>query len=145
MKVKNVVYPKEFHTDQFIDRKKYRKQLKRTTNLGLILTDSIRRDIIINKKSSELNILTKNGIIDKRNQVERDDGMTNITEREFEQFENRINDKLSNIDSKVDKIPESLDQKIELHFEKMKNTQTKWFIGVLIALLGLAGRIFGIY
>lgn len=68
-----------------------------------------------------------------------------VSKGEFEQYEKRIDEKLSSINNKIDDIPSKLDSKIELHFEKMKNSQMKWFIGVLIALAGLAGRLFGLY
>lgn len=68
-----------------------------------------------------------------------------ISKGEFEQYEKRVDEKLSNINDKIDDIPNKLDNKIELHFEKMKNSQMKWFIGILLALAGLAGRAFGWY
>lgn len=74
------------------------------------------------------------------------DPMTNYIERkEFEQFEKRIDDNLSNINSKLDKLPDQIETKINLSAEKMKNSQMKWFIGIIVSILGLAGRIFGIY
>lgn len=42
-------------------------------------------------------------------------------------------------------ILELVDNKIEANINKMKETQTKWFIVTILAILGLAGRIFGIY
>ncbi|MFA7745092.1 hypothetical protein [Salinicoccus roseus] len=68
-----------------------------------------------------------------------------ITKGEFDQFEKRIDQKLDTIEGKVDGLPERLDDKIKLHFEIMKTSQMKWFIGVSLALAGLAGRVFGLY
>lgn len=140
-----VITPREFHTDEVIKRKKYIEHLKAASGSGLILTDIIKSSVKISTKTSKSNALAKDGIINKRKQVEGVDGMTNITEREFEQFEKRIDDKLSSIESKIDSIPDALDTKIELQFEKMKNTQIKWFIGIILTILGIAGRVFGLY
>ncbi len=68
-----------------------------------------------------------------------------LSKGEFDQFEKRIDQRLDTIEGKVDDLPTRLDDKIKLHFETMKNSQMKWFIGVLIALAGLAGRIFELY
>lgn len=68
-----------------------------------------------------------------------------ITRKEFEQFEKRIDANLQNINDKLDKLPGQIEDKINLSNEKMKNTQMKWFIGIILTLIGLAGRIFGIY
>ncbi|MEK4758540.1 hypothetical protein NSS69_11430 [Macrococcus sp. FSL W8-0367] len=80
------------------------------------------------------------------NSIKEADSMPDFIERkEFEQFEKRIDDNLSNINSKLDKLPDQIETKINLSAEKMKNSQMKWFIGIIVSILGLAGRIFGIY
>lgn len=64
---------------------------------------------------------------------------------EFEQYEKRIDEKFANLNSKIDDLPERIDKNIQLRISEMKDTQMKWFIATLIALAGLAGRIFGLY
>lgn len=87
------------------------------------------------------------------NSIKEADSMTDFIERkEFEQFEKRIDANLANINDKLDKLPSQIEDKINLSSEKMKNTQMKWFIGIILSiisllftLIGLAGRIFGLY
>ncbi|WP_239748018.1 MULTISPECIES: hypothetical protein [unclassified Mammaliicoccus] len=38
-----------------------------------------------------------------------------------------------------------VDQKIIVNISNMKDAQNKWFIATILVLLGLAGRIFGVY
>lgn len=68
-----------------------------------------------------------------------------VTRKEFEQFEKRIDSNLQSINEKLDKLPSQIEDKINLSNEKMKTSQLKWFIGIIVALAGLAGRIFGVY
>ncbi|HAL09007.1 MAG TPA: hypothetical protein DCO67_03445 [Staphylococcus sp.] len=68
-----------------------------------------------------------------------------ISRKEFEQFEKRIDDKFDNLNHKIDDLPMKIEDKIKLQISEMKNTQMKWFIGTLIAILGVAGKVFGFY
>ncbi|PTJ81563.1 hypothetical protein BUZ84_06025 [Mammaliicoccus sciuri] len=68
-----------------------------------------------------------------------------ISRKEFEQFEKRIDDKFDNLNNKLDELPERIEDKIKFQISEMKNTQMKWFIGTLIAILGVAGKVFGLY
>ncbi|QJF26305.1 hypothetical protein HF021_04765 [Mammaliicoccus vitulinus] len=68
-----------------------------------------------------------------------------ISRKEFEQFEKRIDDKFDNLNDKIDDLPMKIEDKIKLQISEMKNTQMKWFIGTLIAILGVAGKVFGFY
>ena len=56
-----------------------------------------------------------------------------ITKEVFEQFEKRIDDKL-------DALPDRMDAKIS----KFEAKQTKWFVGILITLIGTFLKVFGI-
>ena len=38
-----------------------------------------------------------------------------------------------------------VDQKISANISNMKDAQNKWFIATILVVLGLAGRIFGVY
>nr|WP_315295385.1 hypothetical protein [Mammaliicoccus lentus] len=42
-------------------------------------------------------------------------------------------------------IIELVDQKINSNINQMKDSQNKWFIATILVVLGLAGRIFGLY
>ena len=90
-----------------------------------------------------------------------------VTRLEFEHYQKHMNARFDNIDNNINELKELLnatnndlkdrikntrletleavDSKIESSINKMKHTQTKWFIVTIIALSGLAGRIFGIY
>lgn len=68
-----------------------------------------------------------------------------VTRKEFEQFEKRVDDNLKSINTSIDALPERLDEKIDTKIEKMKNKQLMYFIGTIIAIAGIAGRIFGLY
>ncbi|MDH9922002.1 hypothetical protein PZL33_07430 [Staphylococcus hominis] len=107
-----------------------------------------------NKDSKELNqskqkisqsevrkILTGNFGENRRGEMENNF----ISKGEFEQYEKRIDEKFNNLNSKIDDLPKRIDEKIQFRISEMKNTQMKWFIATLIALAGLAGRIFGLY
>lgn len=93
--------------------------------------------------------------------------MDYITRPEFEQHELNMNNRFDSLDKSNSDIEENVkegkkelkeairtnksevlelvDTKIEASINKMKETQTKWFIGTILVILGLAGRIFGIY
>lgn len=90
-----------------------------------------------------------------------------VTRLEFEQYQKHMNTRFDNVDNSINELKELLnvtnndlkdrikntrletleavDSKIESSINKMKHTQTKWFIVTIIAISGLAGRIFGIY
>lgn len=68
-----------------------------------------------------------------------------VTRKEFEQFEKRVDDNLKSINTSIVALPERLDEKIDTKIEKMKNKQLVYFIGTIIAIAGVAGRIFGLY
>ncbi|MCD8894122.1 hypothetical protein K2V62_05370 [Mammaliicoccus sciuri] len=42
-------------------------------------------------------------------------------------------------------ISNLVDQKISANISNMKDAQNKWFIATILIVLGLAGRIFGVY
>ncbi|WP_426458393.1 hypothetical protein [Staphylococcus nepalensis] len=93
--------------------------------------------------------------------------MDYITRPEFEQHEKNMNNRFDSLDNSNSSIEENVkegkkelkeairtnkseilelvDNKIEANINKMKETQTKWFIVTILAILGLAGRIFGLY
>lgn len=97
------------------------------------------------------------------------DGMSTdyITRPEFQQHEKNMNNRFDALDKSNNNISENVkegkkelqeeiktnksdilklvDNKIEANINKMKETQTKWFIATILVILGLAGRIFGIY
>ncbi|KYH14159.1 hypothetical protein [Staphylococcus kloosii] len=90
-----------------------------------------------------------------------------VTRLKFEQYQKHMNTRFDNVDNSINELKELLnvtnndlkdrikntrletleavDSKIESSINKMKHTQTKWFIVTIIAISGLAGRIFGIY
>ncbi|MBF7021744.1 hypothetical protein [Staphylococcus kloosii] len=90
-----------------------------------------------------------------------------VTRLEFEHYQKHMNARFDNIDNNINELKELLnatnndlkdrikntrletleavDSKIESSINKMKHTQTKWFIVTVIAISALAGRIFGIY
>lgn len=96
-----------------------------------------------------------------------DMSMDYITRPEFEQHEKNMNNRFDSLDNSNSRIEENVkegkkelkeairtnkseilelvDNKIEANINKMKETQTKWFIVTILAILGLAGRIFGLY
>lgn len=68
-----------------------------------------------------------------------------IERKEFEQFEKRMDEKLNALTGKIDELPSRIEDKTKYQISEMKNTQMKWFVATIIAIIGLAGRIFGIY
>lgn len=68
-----------------------------------------------------------------------------VTRKEFEQFEKRVDDNLKSINASIVSLPERIDEKVDVKIEKMKNTQLIYFIGTIVAITGIAGRIFGLY
>ena len=68
-----------------------------------------------------------------------------IERKEFDPFEKRIDDKFDNLNKKIDDLPLKIEDKIKFQIAEMKNTQIKWFIGTLIAIICLAGKAFGMY
>jgi hypothetical protein len=90
-----------------------------------------------------------------------------VTRPEFEQLQKHIDTRFDNLDSNIKEIKalihitnkdlcekvnsnkleilDSVDSKIEVNIVKMKHTQTKWFVFTVIAIVGMAGRIFGFY
>lgn len=68
-----------------------------------------------------------------------------VTRKEFEQFEKRMDENLKSINSTIDGIPDRIDEKLDTKIEKMKNEQMRWFAVTIIGILGIAGRVFGLY
>ena len=60
-----------------------------------------------------------------------------ITKEVFEQFEKRIDDKL-------DALPDRMADKMDAKISKFEAKQTKWFVGILITLIGTFLKVFGI-
>ena len=93
--------------------------------------------------------------------------MDKVTRPEFEQLQKHIDTRFDNIDNNINEIKtllrvtsrdlckkincdklevlDTVDDKIEASIIKMKYTQNKWFIISIIAIGGMAGRIFGLY
>lgn len=78
--------------------------------------------------------------------------MNYVTQEQFKEYKDQVSARFDNVDiqletinDKINDIPESINKDFELHFEKMKNTQTKWFIGIILTTLGIAGKVFGLY
>ncbi|MBF7018346.1 hypothetical protein ISO99_00365 [Staphylococcus sp. 18_1_E_LY] len=93
--------------------------------------------------------------------------MDKVTHPEFEQYQKHIDTRFDNIDNNINEIKtllritsrdlckkvnsdklevlDTVDDKIEASIIKMKYTQNKWFIISIIAIGGMAGRIFGFY
>jgi seryl-tRNA synthetase len=75
-----------------------------------------------------------------------------IGRKEFEQFEKRIDDKFDTINSKIDNLPNILEDKIEKHVNSAKLQLIIWIVGtsiasggLLIALLTFVAKLFGLY
>lgn len=93
--------------------------------------------------------------------------MDKVTRPEFEQLQKHIDTRFDNIDNNINEIKtllritsrdlckkinsdkleviDTVGDKIEASIIKMKYTQNKWFIISIIAIGGMAGRIFGFY
>lgn len=93
--------------------------------------------------------------------------MDKVTHPEFEQYQKHIDTRFDNIDNNINEIKtllritsrdlckkinsdklevlDTVDDKIDASIIKMKYIQNKWFIISIIAIGGMAGRIFGFY
>ncbi|WP_239739460.1 hypothetical protein [Mammaliicoccus sp. P-M59] len=94
-----------------------------------------------------------------------------VTRAEFQMLEKHINTRFDLIESSLKEVKNELkndikseshqrmreseslkediinlvDQKISANISNMKDAQNKWFIATILVVLGLAGRIFGVY
>lgn len=68
-----------------------------------------------------------------------------ITKETFEQMEKRIDDKFEHLFDKIDDLPKIMESNMKYQISEMKNIQFKWFIGTMIAIAGVAGKVFGLY
>lgn len=75
-----------------------------------------------------------------------------ISRKEFEQYEKRIDDKFDTLNSKIDNLPNILEDKIEKHVNSAKLQLIIWIVGtsiasggVLIALLTFVSKLIGLY
>lgn len=94
-----------------------------------------------------------------------------VTRAEFQMLEKHMNTRFDLIESSLKEVKNELkndikseshqrmreseslkediinlvDQKISANISNMKDAQNKWFIATILAVLGLAGRIFGVY
>ncbi|WP_426381533.1 hypothetical protein [Mammaliicoccus lentus] len=68
-----------------------------------------------------------------------------ITKETFEQMEKRIDDKFGHLSDKIDDLLKIMENNMKYQISEMKNIQFKWFIGTMIAIAGVAGKVFGLY
>ncbi|WP_305751813.1 hypothetical protein [Mammaliicoccus sciuri] len=75
-----------------------------------------------------------------------------ISRKEFEQYEKRIDDKFDTLNSKIDNLPNILEDKIEKHVNSAKLQLIIWIVGtsiasggVLIALLTFIAKLIGLF
>lgn len=68
-----------------------------------------------------------------------------ITKETFEQMEKRIDDKFGHLSDKIDDLPKIMENNMKYQISEIKNIQFKWFIGTMIAIAGVAGKVFGLY
>ncbi|ALM56951.1 hypothetical protein [Staphylococcus equorum] len=75
-----------------------------------------------------------------------------IERKEFEQFEKRIDNNFNNLNSKIDNLPSTFEDKIEKHVSNAKFQLVMWIIGtsiatgsLLIGAIGLGAKLLGIY
>lgn len=75
-----------------------------------------------------------------------------ITKVTFEQMKKRIDDKFEHLSDKIDDLSKIMENNMKLmesnvkyQISEMKNIQFKWFIGTMIAIAGVAGKVFGLY
>ena len=75
-----------------------------------------------------------------------------IERKEFEQFEKRIDDNFKNLNSKIDSLPDTFEDKIEKHVSNAKFQLVMWIIGtsittgsLLIGAIGLGAKLLGLY
>lgn len=74
-----------------------------------------------------------------------------IERKEFEQFEKRIDDNFKNLNSKIDSLPDTFEDKIEKHVSNAKFQLVMWIIGtsittgsLLIGAIGLGAKLLGL-
>ncbi len=75
-----------------------------------------------------------------------------ITKETFEQMEKRIDDKFEHLSDKIDDLSKIMENNMKLmesnvkyQISEIKNIQFKWFIGTMIAIACVAGKVFGLY
>lgn len=75
-----------------------------------------------------------------------------IERKEFDQFEKRIDNNFNNLNSKIDNLPSTFEDKIEKHVSNAKFQLVMWIIGtsiatgsLLIGAIGLGAKLLGIY
>lgn len=75
-----------------------------------------------------------------------------IERKEFDQFEKRIEDNFKSLNSKIDRLPITFEDKIEKHVNNAKFRIIMWIIGTAIAtgslilgVIGLSAKILGLY
>ncbi|WP_416349663.1 hypothetical protein [Mammaliicoccus lentus] len=68
-----------------------------------------------------------------------------ITKETFEQMEKRIDDKFGHLSDKIADLPKIMENNMKYQISEIKNIQFKWFIGTMIAIAGVAGKVFGLY
>ncbi|PNZ89351.1 hypothetical protein CD126_05000 [Staphylococcus pettenkoferi] len=58
------------------------------------------------------------------------------------QFKEEIREHCQRLEANIGNL---IDQKMEVHVSNLKYSMLRWGVGISVGILGLAGRVFGIY
>ena len=58
------------------------------------------------------------------------------------QFKEEIREHCQRLEANIGNL---IDQKMEVHVSNLKYSMLRWGVGISVVIIGLAGRVFGIY